>query len=85
MTVYWKAPSNLRWVSADFLDDSGRVAANHHIVRDILRDNSPGSNDGIPIKKTYTYTAYTDPEYQGVTDPLAYTDTYTDILLKKTT
>ena len=37
------------------------------------------------IKKTYTYTAYTDPEYQGVTDPLAYTDTYTDIMLKKTT
>ena len=29
--------------------------------------------------KTYTYTAYTEPEYQGVTDPLAYTDTYTDI------
>ena len=30
------------------------------------------------VKKTYTYTAYTDPEYQWVTDPLAYTDTYTD-------
>ena len=36
-------------------------------------------------KKTYTYTAYTDPEYQWVTDPLAYTDTYTGTELKKTT
>ena len=56
------------------------------------------SDEGVPfhyrtvanrVKKTYTYTAYTDPEYQGVTEPPAYTDTYTDIytdtMLKKTT
>ena len=33
------------------------------------------------ITKTYTYTAYTDPEYQGVTNQVPYTggstDTYT--------
>jgi hypothetical protein len=47
------------------------------VTSEALRENKASAR--------YTYTAYTEAEYQGVTEPLAYTDTYTDTELKKTT
>lgn len=40
--------SSASFLRHDLLDDAGGVAADHHIVRHILRDHGSGGNDGIP-------------------------------------